>query len=562
MFDFSDLSDLQIIRFVMSSHSHMRNTRLHYEPLWDVITQIYRPRRYDMLRQDQPGQQYGARVYDGHPQNVANKASNGLIGYMMSRQVPWLAFGPTRAEFLEIDEVKQYFQEAAEQILHSFTRSTFYDSADPFVKDGMTIGTAVMMPEEDLTEGRIIYETVHPGSSWIADDKFGRAAVYHREQKMTATQAADMFGKDNLPGKIAKNLDLTKGTANPFAESTYLMAMYKNDNWVIGSVRPENMKYRVFWIATDVGNQSQKKLLVNSGSNTFPVVWRPGKEPTRPYGTSIAADALTEALIGNKLGEKQLVAVHKAVDPPTWAPKTLRGNVNTGPGGRTWYNDPTERVEELQSRLAWPLSDAQMERIHQSLDDKFSIRLYEMLTGQDLPQMTAFQVSRMRGELAVLLGGVVGSFGTDALESGIDIQWDFETRAGRMPDVPQILQDETDGIIDIQFLGPLAQLQRSTLESKGILDGIAIAAEIAQTWPASVIKVNAMETMEDALLAQGFPQKNINNAEQVQEILDAEAEARAEQQQAEQLVQAADAVPKLSKPVEEGSPLAALAGAA
>ena len=557
MFDFDNMSDEQIAKFILKQHGRLENRRHSYEPLWDVETKIFQPRRHDLLRTDQKGLQYGARIFDGHPQNAANKFTEGIIGYMVSNATPWLSFSTSRTEFMQLDEVKNYFQDGSEQILSSFSRSNFYDVNPQATKDGAVTGSPVLVPSEELVEGAVHYDAYHPGDIYIEDDGRDRIGVLHITRTLTAMTMVKLFDEDKLPQKVLN--DVNNETGDPFTEYKCIYAMYQNIRPNPDSNRAEDKAYRTFWVLRDKPAEGFTKQILSMGGERYgPVDWRPGKEPGTSYGMSIAADALTEALITNKLGEKELVAVHGAVEPAMWVSKNLRGQVNLQPGGKTFFDKIEDRMEPVNANLNWPLSDAQMDRIHNTLDDKFHTRLFEMLTRGDLPgNITAFQISRMTGEQVIMLGSTLQSY-KKYLAKAIDVQWDFETEAGRMPPIPAILQEETDGRIDIVFLGVLDQLQRSLLQSKGIIDGLAIAGEVARLDQNSLTKVNWNDTMEDALIAQGFPQKLIRSDDEMRAIQQADAEEVAKQQALEQGEMIAKALPSAGKSIEPNSPLSLL----
>ncbi len=553
MFDFTNMTDKQKVGFVMANHSTMESKRRNFEPLWGLETMLFRPRRYDLLRTERPGQQYGQRIYDGHPANNLIKHTNGLIGNMFNRSVPWLSFAVAQQSLMKNDDIKTYLQAAEEQILFSFSRSTFYDESPAAIKDGDCIGTGVMMPKDDLVNGRVAYQTIHPGESYLENDEFGNGAVYHRKFPMSAINAFEMFG-DKLPKNTIEKVNGDK--PQPFSENQYIYALYKNKNFRPNSVRSEDKLFKVFYIALDK-DPEKTQLLKEDGQDFFAVTWRPGRETNQPYGTSICADALTEALILNKLGEKSLEAVHRDVDPALLISNTLRGRVHSKAAGKT-YAKAGETVDELYKRTGGAIiSDAWMEGIRRSLDDKFAIRLLEMLIRDDLPQMTAFQVAQMKAEQAVLAGGV-GSLETEFLNQAVQVQWDFETRAGRMPDIPDILLSTPDAQIDVVYLGPLSQLQRSQLQGRGLIEGLAVVREMASIWQNVVDKVQEMEVVEDLVIANGFKQKLLKSDDEVQEILQAQAEAVEQQNQLDTAEQVAGIASTANQPIERDGPLALL----
>jgi len=569
MFDFDGKTDKQKVDYITRNHTHLSAKRRSWEPLWELENKLFRPRRFDLLRHNLPGKQYGQRLYDGRMANNLNKHANGLMGNMFNRAVPWLSFSVAKQATMKNDKVKTYLQACEEQILFSFGRSTFYDEAPSSVKDGDCIGTGVMVPKDDLVSGRVAYQSIHPGESYIENDEYGNPAVYHRKFKMTAINAHAKWG-DKLPQAIVRKVTSEDGKQDPFSENEYLYAVYKNKNFVAGSFRATEKLYKVFFVSISK-DPNKSQLLSEEGQDFFVVTWRPGRETNQPYGMSICGDAITEALLMNRLGKKALQAVHKDVDPAIIASAGLKNRIRSKAGGRTWAKTG-EDAKMLDTRTGRALIAEQwLDQLNNSLEDKFAMRLLEALSNPDHPQRTAYEVSQVKAELAVLAGGI-GSLESEFLTSATAVQWSFETRAGRMPDVPDILLEGQDlsrksefekpEQVDVVYLGPLSQLQRSTLQGRGILEGLAIAKEIASVWPNAMVKIKEMEVMEDAMIAQGWKQKHFKSDEETNEILQAMAQAAEQQTQLDNAEQMAGIGDTINQPIESEGPLALLGAVA
>lgn len=320
------------------------------------------------------------------------------------------------------------------------------------------------------------------------------------------------------------------------------------------------MPFKVFYIlqAGQKGN-NKNKLVFEGGTRFEPSIWAYGAEPDCDYGTSIAADALTEGLQANKLGELRLMMVHRESDMPLEAPKGMGNLIESNPAGRTYVPEKyagKNTIKELFQRGNWPISDAEAKNVRETIDDKFYVPLWDALMTLEGPAMTATQVLQIQGNKAVLLSPVTESFSTKYLKKQVNNQWVFEEQiARRMPDVPDILLDPKNRKIETVFIGPLFQLQRATMQTRGTINALAVIGEIGSMWPNSLLKINEMELIEDAAIAQGMKQSLIKSDEEVRAILEAQAAAEAQQQQVEQLAEGAKAVPGLGKAIEANSPL-------
>ncbi len=559
MVDFKGMNDKQITRTIIKNQGWMKGDRRPFEDLWAVETMIFQPRRYDLLLKgvQRKGKQYGAQIYDGHPANAANKFSIGLLAHMMSRTMPWIQFVTGDVRLMKDDNVKKYVQGSAEQIMFGLNESDIYGQSLWFSKDASVIGTAINVPVEDKKAGKMHYETISPKDAYIKYDLFGNIITLHRPVKMSAIDALDKFEKEKLPKALIRD---ASGKGDPFKEYDFLFAMYRNPAMGAGgSVRSEDKKFKIFYLM--MNGQNKEKLVFSGGTQFEPNIWTYGREPGTNYGVSIAADALTEGLQANKLGELMLELAHAEVRPATEAPKSMQktGGINVNPDGRNWVPERyagTNAIRQVFPSRKWPVPDAQDQRLHDTIDDKFFVPLWDALMTQRPPQKTATEVLQIQGNKAVLLSPVSESFEGSYLKSVVNNQWIFEeTIRRKMPDVPDILLDPANRKIETVFIGPLNQLQRATMQTRGTINALEVIDFIRSIWPESIIKINEMDLMEEAAVSQGMKQTLIRSDEEVRAILDANAAKEQQQLQTEQLIEGAKAVPGLSKQIEENSAL-------
>ncbi len=258
------------------------------------------------------------------------------------------------------------------------------------------------------------------------------------------------------------------------------------------------------------------------------------------------------------------MAAHKAVEPAVVASGTLKKSLTLNPGGRNWVTDmQREGIKPVMDRLNWPITDAQMERLHGLLDDYFFVRFFEMLSSGDLKARTAYEISQMMGEKATLMSTITDTFEQESLESAIGHLLMVETDAGRMPDIPgELITEERKyeriGRVDVNYIGPLAQLQRSLLRGKSIVDAVSVIAEFMALDGSVAWKFNWLEMAEEAAVSLGLPQRHVLSDDEVNKIKE---QVAADQQAKEQLLmagEAAKAIPNLGKPIAPGSPAALL----
>jgi len=559
LYNWKNKTDEQIAKLIKQNQTRLAKIRESREDLWKLLTKIFRPRRYSMLadKSTEKGKRFGAKVYDQRPSNALHKFVAGKLGYMINRSVPWIQFISMDAQTMRLDHVKRYCQEAAEQVLYAAGRSNLYSAIVPHTLDADTIGTSAMIPMTDTVKDRIVFDPVNPANTYLDIDAYGDPIVYHRTLRKTRMAALHLFGRDALPNNWFYEGELK----DAFTEDDYIWAVYPNDDRDLSSYLSSDMPFKVFCtlLSDDLKNTDNTSLVYKSGRRNFPICCRTGRDSGDPYGTSIAAECLTSALMLNKLGEKSLLQVHRITEPPVIASRSIQA-IHRNPAGITYVDDINrEGVKTWLDKQPWPYTDAQMERLYAQLDDRMFIRFFEMLSMNDMKSRTAYEVSQMLAEKATLMSTIIDTFEQETLEPAILALLTHEEESGRMPDVPPELLLE-GGKIDIRYLGPLSQLQRALLRSKGTVDALAIIQQMMTMEPKVGWKFNWMEMAEDVAVAQGMPQKFIQSDETVAQIEQQYAQQQQAQQQMAMLEQASKAVPNLSSKPEQGSPADALLG--
>jgi hypothetical protein len=557
MFDLTEKTDLQKVKFILGLHSHMIQERLIFEPLTEAIEKIFSPRCYKQLK-DGKKENHGSAVFTGVPESAKNKFVRGATGYLVSRQPWWLRMTQADQALMHNDEVKNYLDEYNEQLKYSFNQSTFYKALPHCIEDGVTTGPGVLMPEYNEAEHRVYYKPKSHWRVWIMDDQWGNAAVYHEELEIKAVDALKMFDEDKLPVNLVAQAKGKRG--NPFTEHKFLYAIYKNPNHDPESIRTEDLPYIGRYVLLSGTKGAKGSLVEEKGRPWFPIVLRINKKHGLTYNThrTLAAESLTEGKITNSLGKAKLNAAHKAADPPLWGPKGMSRKVERNAGGFTEVSSIQDKIAALYEAINWPVSDAEMDERNRIIEDKFFVRFFELLSQEDAPQMTAFQASLISGEKAVLMGPVTEPIEEDVLTKAVDIQSQVETDAFLMPDPPGVLFKSAQKTIKLltEFDGPLTQLRRNLLTSKGTLTGLGVLAEVVRVFPSAARKIKDLELIEDVSIESGAKQRWFRSDEEMleldREIMQKEEEAAAK----EMALEAAKAAPGVSGPVDENSIIA------
>ncbi len=519
------------------------------------------------------GKRTGSEVYDGTAMSAANIAADGIYGYICSESIRWFQFVlPGKVNFARTSgmrawngkrlderlEVRQWLDDCEDVQYAAYRRSNFYNFAPDLVHEGISIGTATTIMQEDVGQGRIHFRLPHFRECYIAEDQFGVVDTLYRPHRLTLRQLVQKFGEDKVFGLKTDFKDQYE--KNPHREKDILHATFPRADYDPALVNKKNKPIASFWILMEGDNGWA---LIDESGLDIPEnrTWRWKKNVDEIYGRSPAWDAMVDIKRGNQQAKTNLIAGHKMVDPPTIAPEGLRGEVNYGPAGRSFIDGAVTKDNipvPLLTGIQIPFGIDQQERTDKIIRDRFYVQYFMSLlqAASDRVEMTATQVHGMQAELAALLGARIGRFQFEGLSPIQDGVFWIETRAGKMPIPPPILEDMGwNEMPELDYLGPMAQSQKSLFMIGGIRAGLEIIGEIGQVYPQAFDKVNPDDLVDKAVEATGFPASVMNDDATVKAIRLQRQQQIAAQQAMEEIETASKASKNLSKTMEEGSPM-------
>jgi hypothetical protein len=568
-------TDKEKTDYIEKTQSLLEQIRLPYEPMVDeVIKFVNHGRRKISDKDSAKGQRTGQDVYDGTALSAVNLASDGIHGYMCSSSIHWFDFTlPGKINFGrasgmrawsgkrldEYPDVKIWLDECEEVQYAAFLRSNFYEFHPDYVREGMTIGTATGVIEEDIGNTRIIFTLPHFRECYIAENEFGSVDTLYRKYRLSLRQLVQKFGKDKI---FALDINLEKEyEGNPYSEKEILHCTFPRTDYDPAKVNGKNKPIASFWVLPG----AQNKLIDESGYHDLPTVtWRWRKNNDELYGRSPSWDALIDIKKGKQQAKTNLLAGHKMVDPPMIGPSDLRGKVNNTPHGWTWTDNMAKDSipQPLITGIQLPYGTDQQDRTDAAIREHFHVDFFLMLSqaASNKVDLTATQVIGMQGEQAAVLGTRIGRHQSEGLNPIMDRIFNIEMRAGRMPEPPQILQDMAGQSIEIDYLGPLSQSQKKLFKMQGIRAGIEMAGQIMTVFPSSADIVDGDQTMKEALESVSFPSNCFRTEDKVEEVRTIRQQEEEAQKKLAMMGEMAKGAQRLTRKVEEGSIIDNLSG--
>lgn len=517
--------DQKLIKLITGRQSKLENDKTNFNDRLQDVADYVCPHRDDIRGNLQPGEKKGSKIFDGTAVSAAVLAADGIHGYHVSPAFPWFKYMMNRKEVNKIPEVKAWLEESEFNMYMALNRSNFYSEMWSYIYDGFTLGTAPIYPEEDIADGRIVFEAVHPGEAYIAENKYGEVDLLHRKRKLSARKIMQMFGKDNCTDAVKQAYE-----NHPFQEFEIIHAMFPREEFDTRKMDGKNKRFASVWLLT-AGNHICRV----SGVDRFRYnVWRYLKTGKDPYGTSPAHLAMADIKGINLMGKTLLGAAQLAVDPAYNVPSYLEGKVQLKPRGLNYYTDGSQdRITPVNTGSGFPVGIDREQAKQRSIKERFHVDTFLMLAQlEGRGQRTAYEVSEMMAEKAAVLGAELGPLNTE-LDGILDQVYDIEMAAGRMPQPPDILLELADRDPHLRFdpiyMGPLAQAQRERFAKEGIRKFFMEVTPLIQVDPTVLDNFDLDAISLSLAESSGLPSEGIRDKTKVKAIRDGRVQAQQQQ---------------------------------
>lgn len=562
---------------ILDRHKQLKTLREPYDESFTEIVELYEP---GLLAWDKntEGEFRGEKIYEGTPPWALRIMADGWIGNLISEGDPWLKY--LLSDLAGVDDANKWLQDLEDHMYPVYRESEFYQAMPSYARAALSVGSPVIIPWEDRTEGKVKCEVPHPRENY-----HGPYSSYHREFQKTVLDAVIDFLKGKIPTteeelrecKLSRQLLDDYNNGKHFAKYTFIWAIYRQDDPILNGQKREyrNKPWMEFYVQKGTSDVEQDKEPIKvQGYWTRPHIrWDYEINDDEFYARTPAWHSMNDTRSGQEMAKALLERGEQDLHPPMWVQRKYKNRLHLAPRGRTYY-DQAEEKENIPEAIIERSNYQVGKDVHDTMADSvrrwFHVDLFRALSQMAKEKKgwpTATQILHLKAEQVTLLGPLIGRF-TNVLRE-IDTRFmDIERRAGRLPPPPDIVIDYMAEMqrmgnkkirIDVEFIGPLMQVQQRSLAIRRIEAGLAVAGKFMEVFGSQLAyKIRASVAMEKALEQIGFSQDAIVPEDEYQYILAEIAQREEKLQQAEQMKDVIDAVPNLSKDVEPKSPIAGL----
>ena len=527
--------------YIKKRYSEMSSNRGTWEDHWQEILDYVMPRKADVVFVRVKGDKRTEVLFDSTAITANNLLAASLQGTLTSPSLQWFHLKIRDDEINQDRDVQLWLEDSARRMYDVFNQTNFNTEVHELYLDLCSIGTGCLFVEEgnkgyDIDS--IHFKTMHISEFYIGENVSGYIDCLYRRYKLTARQAIQEFGEENVGPKIQEAARM-----KPDKKFDFIHAVEPTEDYerALGKSNTK-LPFHSCHVC------EQDKMVVRTGGyNEFPyLVPRWSKATGEVYGRSPSYNALPDIKTLNKAVELGLKAWSKAIDPPLLVQDDgVIGRVRMTPGGITVIRSDAA-VKPFQSGANMQLNAFKENELKTAIRQAY---YSDQLQLQQGPQMTATEVQVRYELMQRLLGPTLGRFQSEFLNPLIERVFGIMFRADAFLPAPELLQGQS---IDIEYVGPLARSQRME-EAVAVERLYQLAMQLGQADPSVMDILNNDEAVRMRAELLGVPKSVLRGRAEVDELRQARMEAQMMQQQMMMQQQQAEIAAKQSAALKDAA---------
>lgn len=515
-----------------------KSRRANFDTLWQEIALRVWPAMADFNTKQSPGARRTEVMFDGTAALAAQKAVAAISAFVWPGNQRYQKLTTTEPELNKSHRVKAYLDEVTDVLFRArySPRAAFEAQMGEAGLQHFVFGTGLLYVGDNIKGQAVTYKSVHLGQAYLSESMEGRVDTVYRCWPWTLRQIEQRWpGK--LPTKYAEKL-----RTHPDTELEVSHAVFPRTDYNTEAIGYPGMPWvSMFWLP------SEKHVLEEGGLHSWPyAVLRYSTSPGEVYGRGPAWMVLSNIKVLNAQKRDVLKAAQKVVDPPLLAYDDGATPFSQVPGAMnygTLDSQGNQLVKPLITNAKVELGLEMMDKEREIIATASMMDVFRVLA--ENPQMTATQTLELMNERAIHMAPVAGRIESEGLGPMTERELDILMRAGQLPEMPPEMI-EAQGEYKIEYTSPMRKAMRAS-------EAIAIARTMEQVLPLAQADPSVLDEFDLPAAArevadiQGVPAKILRDDDTKKRM----KEARADQQQATQLLEAAplvsDAAANLAK---------------
>lgn len=546
-----------VARDIVKTVQRLKGERGTQESVWDEIYQYLDPRYATRTTGTGPSletfQANDSKIFHSGPITAVNRFAAVMVSSLTPPSSRWHHRAASDPVLRRNRQVQLYLGKLDQAILayRSDPGAGFHRQNFAHMKAlGLPgVGITWIGPRRSGGKG-LSYVDINVSEIFLRTDAEGRVRSVFRKFWMTGSQAAQVAAKERwapLPDAILKSLETGR---NPDEKFEFIHAVVPREDRDPFRIDAKGMPIAEYYIAS-----SGPTMLRESGFRTMPYIvsrWEP--ESGSVWPRSIAMEQLPNIRMLNEMVKDLIKQSQRAVTPVLLAhdddsldaPDLEPGAVNWGgvsADGRPLIQElPTGRIDIGDKLIAQVLAEIQ---------DAFLNRLYQILV--DLPEMTAYQVSRREQEKSAFLAPIIIQQQCEYLDPMGDRELDVLMESGLL-ELPPAMLGDAELEYTTFYDSPFTRSMRAE-EDAGLADLLQLTTQLSAATqdPTPLFWLNHDEIIPSFADNRAVPSRYLNDPKVV-------AQMKAAHQQAQQQQAMVNAGPSMAAVISAGAKAAAAKG--
>lgn len=513
--------------------------RMTYLTLLQELAENFYPERADFTIRRTHGTEYAGDLMTSFPVQVRRDLGDQIGQMLRPTAKEWFEMVPKGGEKTG-NEDKRWLEEMNKRMrMAMYAKPALFNRATKEADhDYSAFGNAVLSCRLNKNADNLLYRNWHLRDVVWKENEEGQIGLIGRKWKPTARDLTILF-KDVDP-KVKRKVEKT-----PFYEVKCYHFLLEADMYA------DNAKGRPYWsIYYDrENNHIMEKVPVFINEYRIPR-WQTVSGSQYAFSPATIT-ALPDARLIQSMAYTILEAGEKATNPPLVATQNVvRSDVSIYAGGITWVDQDYD--EKLGSALRPITQDLRGLPFGQEMIDSSSaliaqaFYLNKLTLPERAPEMTAYEVGQRIQEY---IRGALPIFEPmeDEYNGGIcDVTFQTLMNAGVFESPDDIPKNLRGAGIEFEYMSPLHD---AIEEQKGqkFLETKALLAEAMDIDRGAAYMLDTRTALRDAMDGMGVPAEWVNSEEDVDEMVENQADQEQQQIEMERMVQGSEAAKNIGQ---------------
>lgn len=541
----------QLVKYHLQRLGSLRSERGNWEAQWEEAAVRVVPAHRDTFQSHSniftPGLKKTEEMFDSTAAIACQRFASVIESLITPQSGIWHRLAPADKTLKRNRAVRVFFDDLNDKLFAYRYRpiANFVGNAQAgYLSLGAYGNTVLYIDAPDRSRG-LRYRNIHLGEAYFVENHAGIVDTMYRAFRLTARQLMQRFG-DSVPEDVQESANRASQSETTFE---VLHVVTPREDWSPVRVDSKGKRFASLYILAQ-----KQHLMREGGYDTFPyAVARYTQYTGEVYGRGPAQWVLPAIKVLNEEKRTVLKQGHRIVDPVLLAHDDGSLATFSMKAGALNYGGVNADGRPLVHTLPTgniAIGDKLMEMERNVINDAFLITLFQILT--DNPQMTATEVLERTREKGMLIAPTAGRLQAEYLGPMIEREISLLAQQGLMPEVPGILASSEEAAeYRIEYDSPMSRMQRAEKAA-----GFMRALDTATTYAKNTLDMAPLDwfnfdrAMPEIIDINGAPIEWTRTMDEVQALRD----QRAEQQQQQQMLEAAPALASVAKSIPGGLP--------